>query len=226
MTATMIPGPVAGPGIATADLDSVLGALEGFDPGIPWEAARGSVVPMFPRRRGHPFDTANHVRVTLPPGLVVGFGLDLGPAVAFIGEPQLAGWGIGPADLVAAALGNVHERARSIPLRDRAAIPVDAVPVEVIQSQVGVAAALLLVPDELARLLGPGPKVLAAPMRDVLLVMPDGIEPAEADWISEHLASLDPNSLDLGLFRYRQGSVARLERGLGDEGPSLDQMMN
>lgn len=148
----MIPGPVVGPGIETSDLESVLRALERFDPAASWDAVRPTLLPMLPRSRAHPSDTSGHVRVTLPPGLVV----------------------------------------------------------EVVQSGAGIAAALLLVPDELARLLGPSPRLLAGPMRDVLLVLPDDIETDAAAWIAEEFASLDPNGLDLGLFRFEHGSVAKL----------------
>lgn len=109
---------MVGPGIETPDLESVLLAMERFDPTAPWDAVRPTLLPMLPRSRAHSFDTSHHVRVTLPPGLAVGFGLDLGPAVAFVGEDQLEPWGIGPADLVAAALDNVRARASTLSSRD------------------------------------------------------------------------------------------------------------
>lgn len=206
----MIPGPAAGSGIVTPDLQTVLCALERFDPAAAWNVISSTLLPMLPRSRAHPGDTSELVRVTLPPGLVVGFGLDLGPAVAFVGKGQLEPWGIGPADLVATALDNVRARASALSSRDLVSGAIGEVPVEVLQSGASIAAALLLAPDELVRLLGPTPKLLAAPMRDVLLIMPDDIEIDAAAWIAAEFARQDPNGLDLGLFRSANGAVAQL----------------
>ena len=219
ITATMVPGPSAGPGIATPDFESVLAALERFDPAIPWEAARRIVLPMLQRRRAHPFDISRNVTVTLPPGLVVGFGLDLGPAVAFVGASQLESWGIGPADLVAAALDNVRARAGGIGPRNVVPAAVDGMSLDVLQSGAGIASVLLLVPETLARILGPGQKLLGAPMRDVLLALPPDTPVSDAAWITSEFASADPNGLDLGLFRLDQGKVTKLGSGQGKPSP-------
>ena len=220
ITATMVPGPLGGPGIATPDFESVLAALERFDPAIPWEAARRIVLPMLQRRRAHPFDTSGNVAVTLPPGLVVGFGLDLGPAVAFVGAAQLESWAIGPADLVAAALDNVRARASGIRPHSSTPAAIDGMSLEVLQSGMGIASVLLLVPETLTRILGPGPKVLGAPMRDVLLALPPDTAASAAAWITREFATADPNGLDLGVFRLDGGTVSKIwSDGPGESDP-------
>ncbi len=220
--AALIPGPALGPGIVTADPESVLAALEQLDLAMPWGVVRERVIPMFPRRRPLPLDVGEQPTVTLPPGLLVGFGIDLGPAVAFVSQEQVARWGIGQAELVSAALRNVRTRAAVIRPEDCSRTSLGGRSATAIKSRSGIAAALLLVPDELPRLLGPNPVVLVAPMRDLLIALPADIDPAEASGISEELANLDPNSLDLGCFRYQDGLVAFMEIGFAGPAPRVN----
>jgi len=205
----MIPGPPLGPEIVTASPEAVLAALEQFDPDLSWQAARPTVIPMLPRQRPYPLPVGDRVTVALPPGIDVGFGLDLGPAVAFVVERQLAGWGVDRATLVAAALDNVRRLAQgfrpSLVVRSK----IGDVPTRIIQTGEGIASALLLAPDTLPRLIGNGPHVLLAPMRDVLIALPSDVDPAFAAWLAAELASMDPNCLRQGLFRHTGGRVIR-----------------
>ena len=72
---------------------------------------------------GEPF------RVTLPPGIPTGFGIDIGPAFLVVGTSLLATWPIGPADLVATGLENLRARMRAVrPAGPRVARTIDGVP--------------------------------------------------------------------------------------------------
>lgn len=206
----MFPGPPLGPGMVTASQEAILAALERFDPDISWSAAAPIVIPMLPRWRAHPFTVDDRLRIPLPPGLEVGFGLDLGPAVAFVGERNLAAWGVDRAELVSVALENARRLMAGMRSSHVVRSVVDEVPIQVVQTGEGIASALLLVPDTLPRLIGDGPYLVAAPMRDLLIALPSDADPAFAAWLTAELAGMDPNGLDLGLFRYERGRVRRV----------------
>ncbi len=205
----MIPGPPLGPEMVTASPEAVLAALEQFDPDLSWQAARPTVLPMLPRQRPYPIPAGDRVTVRLPPGIDVGFGLDLGPAVAFVVERQLAGWGVDRAALVAAALENVRRLAQRVVPSLVVGSKIGNVPTRIVQTGEGIASALLLAPDALPRLIGNGPHVLLAPMRDILIALPSDVDPAFAAWLAAEFASMDPNCLHHGLFRHEDGRVIR-----------------
>jgi hypothetical protein len=148
--------------------------------------------------------------VTLPPGIPVGFGIDIGPAFLVVGETLLATWQIDAADLVATALGNLRTRLREVRPRDLVAQEIGDVPVRVLQSGLGCASALVLVPDELERVFGAGPQLLLAPMRDLLLSMPPDVDRRFARWLQDEFSEMDPNGLELDAFVH-EGAVVRYE---------------
>jgi hypothetical protein len=201
-------GPLPSPGVATADIDTVLAALQGFDPSMSWKRAREQVLPMLPRVRPLPTPEVELVRAMLPPGILVGFGIDIGPAITFISTDLLRRWRVDPASLAAAALGNLRELARDCGPADAIHDPIAEVPVTVVQTGRGIAASLLLVPEHLERVLGRGERLLLAPMRDILIALPADVDRAFAAWLADEWEAMDPNHLHLGGFRYRAGTVA------------------
>ena len=209
-------GPTLGPGVVTADPATVLAALERLDPDLPWKKVRGQVVPVLPRVRPFPGPDLDLVRTLLPPGILVSFAIDVGPALTFIGSKLLDSWRIPRTELVETALANLRRLADHCGpaqvLQDRI---VDT-PVSVFQSGLGIASAMLLVPERLAALFGPGPNLLLAPMRDILIALPDGVDREFASWLAEEWEVLDPNHLHLGGFRHERGAVVAvaLEEGL------------
>jgi hypothetical protein len=200
-------GPPLGPGVVTATPATVLAALERLDPELPWRKVRDQVVPVLPRVRPFPGPDLDFVRVVLPPGILVGFAIDIGPALTFITSSLLRSWRIDRRTLVEVAIGNVRRLAdactREHVLRDR----IGDMPVGVLQSGIGIASALLLVPDRLPAIFGPGPELLLAPMRDVLIALPATVDPAFAAWLAVEWEALDPNHLHLGGFLHERGTV-------------------
>jgi hypothetical protein len=192
-----------------ANVDEVLAAVERFDPAAPWGVTGPLVLPLLPRLRPYPIPLTDRITVTLPPGIEVAFGVDLGPAVAFVVDRQLDGWGIDRAVLVAAALDNVRRIAETIPPSKVLRMTLDGVPARVLQSGRAVASTLLLVPDTLPGLIGRGPNLVLAPMRDVLVALPADVDRAYAEDLAAGLAHMDPNGLDLGLFRHDGDRVVR-----------------
>ena len=146
-------------------------------------------------------------RVTLPPGIPTGFGIDIGPAFLVVGESLLGTWPIGPADLVATGLENLRSRMRPVRPRDLVRQSIDGVPVRMLQSGVGCASALVLAADELARIFGGAPQCLIAPMRDLLVSMPPDTDRSFVAWINDEFAEMDPNGLALDAFVLEDGTL-------------------
>jgi hypothetical protein len=196
-----------GNGVVQATPDAVLRAMGGLPPDLDWPSMAPAVIPILPRRRPMPPQAGEPYRVTLPPGIPTGFGIDIGPAFLVVGESLLEGWPIGPAELVATGLGNLRERLRSVRPRDLVRQSLGGVPARVLQSGAGCASALVLVPDDLERIFGPDPQLLIAPMRDVLIGLPVETDRSLAAWLNEEFASMDPNGLALDAFVLDDGTL-------------------
>ena len=196
-----------GNGVETASMDAVVEAMGGLPRDLGWPAMAPHLIPILPRRRAMPFEAGPPFRVTLPPGIPTGFGIDIGPAFLIVGESMLASWPIGPADLVATGLDNLRRRLRSVRPRDLHRDVFQGVPVRILQSGAGCASALVLVPDELERIFGAGPQCLIAPMRDLLISMPEDADRELVGWLNEEFASMDPNGLALDAFVLEGGAL-------------------
>lgn len=200
-------GPPLGPGMETTDVATVMAALERFDPELSWKQAQSRVLPMLPRIRPLPVQELDLARTMLPPGILVGFGIDLGPAITFVSTTLVERWQVDPPTLAQAALANVRQRADSCGRDQVVESQIADVPVRLLQSRVGIAASLLLAPDCLERFFGSGPSLLLAPMRDLLVALPADVDREFAAWLAEEWEALDPNHLHLGGFRYERGVV-------------------
>src|SRR5690242_15084332 len=81
-------GPPPGPGVVQASMDEVLGALQAHGD-LDWSEAADLVVPVMPRVRPFPPGTPPPLQALVDPGIVVGFGVDVGPAFMAV-TPELA----------------------------------------------------------------------------------------------------------------------------------------
>jgi hypothetical protein len=196
-----------GNGIETASADAVLRAMGSLPPDLDWASMAPNVIPILPRRRPMPFDTGEPFRVTLPPGIPTGFGVDIGPALLMVATSLLETWPVEAADIVATGLENVRRRLRSVRPRDIHADVFSGIPVRILQSGVGCASALVLVPDELVRIFGPERQCLIAPMRDVLISLPAETDRGLVGWLNEEFATMDPNGLALDAFVLQDGAL-------------------
>ena len=80
-------------------------------------------------------------------------------------------------------------------------------PVRILQSGVGCASALVLVPDELERIFGSAEQCLIAPMRDLLISMPVDADRELVRWLNDEFATMDPNGLALDAFVLGNGAL-------------------
>jgi hypothetical protein len=196
-----------GNGMVQATPEAVLRAMGGLPPDLEWDVMAPNVIPILPRRRPMPPQAGDPFRVTLPPGIPTGFGIDIGPAFLVVGESLLGTWPVGPAELVATALENLRTRMRRVHPRDLVRQSIDGVPARVLQSGVGCASALVLASDELARIFGPEPQMLIAPMRDLLISLPHDADRPFVAWLNEEFAEMDPNGLALDAFVLENGAL-------------------
>ena len=196
-----------GNGMVQATPEAVMRAMGGLPPDLEWEVMAPNVIPILPRRRPMPPQAGEPFRVTLPPGIPTGFGIDIGPAFLVVGDSLLGTWPIGPADLVATALENLRTRLRPVRPRDLVRQSFDGIPVRVLQSGLGCASALVLAPDELARIFGEAPQTLIAPMRDLLISLPQDADRSFVAWLNDEFAEMDPNGLALDAFAWADGTL-------------------
>jgi hypothetical protein len=184
-----------GPLVQMASVDAVLDAIEQVDLERPWLKVAPHIFPMLPRRRPLPMETDPPLRQSYPPGIEVGFGIDIGPAMLHVGASQIERWSVSEADVATTAITNVRQRSTSRRQFGLIQERIQGVPVSVFQSREGWASALILLPDELCRIMGERPSLLLAPMRDVLLRLPIDTDMELARWMLEEFVALDPNGL-------------------------------
>jgi hypothetical protein len=186
--------------VAVAPFHEVVAAIEAIDLEGPWETLKDRLRLVLPRQRPMPPGVGDLPTRDYPPGIAVGLGLDVGPAMLFVGPEQLRGWGIGADDAYAQAEANL--RGLSGARRTFAIVrePIGGVETLAYQSRDGWAGSLVLVPDELSRVLGQRSGLILAPMRDLLMWMPLDTDAALATWVLEELAAADMNALDIPLL--------------------------
>jgi hypothetical protein len=198
------------PLVTTADVHEVMAAIEAVDLEAPWEEMAPRLRPALPRRRPLPPGTGDLPTQDFAPGIRITLGLDIGPAMLFVGHDQLAAWGVTAEQAFRRAISNIRVRVR---LRRQFALlhePICGVPTVAFQSRDGWASALLLLPEELERVFGQRSGVILAPMRDLLLLMPLDVEPDLAHVILEEFARVDMNALDVPPIGLLDGSLTRV----------------
>lgn len=196
--------------VTVADVEEVIAAIESADLEAPWEEAAPRLRLTLPRRRPLPPGISEPVSQAFAPGIRAGLGLDIGPAILFVCGEQLDRWGVSAEDAFRRAVSNVRVRVRR---RKRFALIHEAicgVPTLGFQSREGWASSLLVLPDELVRVLGRREGIVLAPMRDLVLLMPLDADAELAYWVLEEFAQADPNALDLPLFALLCGKLEKV----------------
>jgi hypothetical protein len=184
---------------------ALLGRID--DHGLAWADVADDVLPMF--ERAHPVgaELEPPAQAIVPPGVTVGFGIDLGLAFARVAMAHVEAWPVDLGALTERALKNLRRRARRARDYDLVREPVGGVPTVAFQSRDGWASTTILIPEAIERLFGPDPALFIAPSRDLLVRLPDDVEVAFATWLAEEFEAADPNALRLEAFEWRDGTV-------------------
>jgi hypothetical protein len=198
--------------ITSAHPLEVRAALESLSPQMPWAELRDGLRPVFIRRRPLPPGMTAPITRRFPPGLDVALGVDIGPAFMYVSAPLLDSWGVGRDEAFEVALANLRSSIESEHVFEMAYEPVDDVPVWWYQSRGGLASGLLLLDDILVERYGDQPRVLLAPMRNLLLAAPFHADRDVLEWLREEISHLDPNGLDLPMFALVDGTLTIDER--------------
>jgi hypothetical protein len=172
-------------------------AIESVDLAAPWSEVAPNLRIALPRRRSLPVDAEDLPAHEFPPGIRAILGLDIGPAMLFVGHEQLDGWGVSADQAFEQALANVAAR---VAARKQFALIYERiadVPTVAFQSREGWASSLLLLPEALIRVLGDRNGLLLAPMRDLILCLPLDTEHDFAQYLLDEFATVDMNALDL-----------------------------
>lgn len=195
-------------GITSPRPQEVRAALDGLSPDLAWPELRDQLRPVFVRRRPLPPGMTKPLLRRMPPGLDVALGADIGPAFLYVSEQLLESWPVGADEAFGIALANLRgviEAERYFELNYEA---VDGVPVWWYQSRDGLASGLLLLHDILAERYGDEPRLLMAPMRNLLLAAPFDADREVMGWLRDEIAAADPNGLDLPLFSLVDGRLS------------------
>ncbi|MGV0985014.1 MAG: hypothetical protein ACOYB2_10695 [Limnohabitans sp.] len=205
-----------GNGMVQASPASVMAALERLGPESieTFEDVKDRIVPMFPRFRPMPPFAGEPMTVTMA-GVAMGFGLDVGPAMLVVADVLHKAWDV-PAETIAdAAVANARRAVATCGKRDVIKQEIDGTPIKVLQTGLHLASTVLLMPDEIVRLFGPGPKVLTAPMRDLLVAFEPTVDLAFAVWLRDEFASMDPNGLAAPMYAFDGAMVTPFFVGSG-----------
>ena len=176
--------------------------------GFAWEDVVDDVMPIFERARPSSYQVEPPAQALVPPGVTVGFGVDLGLAFARVATVHLERWPVDLGGLTDRALRNLRQRARHARDYDLVEEPISGVPTVAFQSRDGWASTAILVPEAIERLFGPEPAVFIAPSRDLLVGLPPEVDLEFATWLAEEFEATDPNALRLEAFDWRDGSIS------------------
>jgi hypothetical protein len=194
--------------VTTASMAEVMAAVEQVNLEAPWTEIRAGLRPVLPRRRPMPPGCTDLPVRTYGGGLSAGLGLDLGPAMVFVGDDLLGVWGVGRDEAFDEAEANVRARVRARRRFELVSDTIADTPLLGFHSRDGWAASLLLMPEELVRVFREDSGLLLAPMRDLLLWLPLDAELAFAVWLLEEFAMEDPNALDVPVMALLDGRLS------------------
>lgn len=186
----------------------VRAAIERLPEGMSWDKLRNDLRPVFVRRRPLPPGAERPITVRRPPGLDVAIGVDIGPAFMYVTAAWLGEWAVGADEAYEEALGNLRAAVRAERYVEMEYETVGGVPFWWYQSEDGLASGVLLLEEELARRYGDEPRVLIAPMRNLLLAAPFDADREVVEWLRDEISDEDPNGLDLPVFALVDGRLS------------------
>jgi hypothetical protein len=182
---------------------------------VPWDWARPRLMPLL---GGTHLDRVDDglVRTISEMGCALEYGLDLGGTFSVVDAVVAERWERSADDLHSAAMENLRRRASRILPKAVIGGTVGGRYFRRVLAPRGCASSLVLVPDELVRLLGPEPTILLAPNRTVLLSFPLRIDVGAAAEIALEFEGMHPYPLMLDPFALEDGRVTWDGDGMDD----------
>jgi hypothetical protein len=196
------------PAIVGPSRSEVRAAIEGLPDDLNWDRMRPLLRPMFLRRRPMPPGADRPVTFHVPPGLKICLGVDIGPAFLYVGGEMLDSWSVTSEFALETAMDNLRGAIAAEKFFEMEYGTVANVPLWWYQSHGGLASALLLLENELVARYGPDPRLLIAPMRNLLIAAPYDADREMLEWLRDEIAVEDPNGLDLPVFELADGRLS------------------
>ena len=198
--------------VVAASRDDVWRAIESLPTNLGWDEVRDGLRPVFVRRRPLPPGMDRPVSFPTGIGVNVALGIDIGPAFLYVGAAMLESWPVTSHQAFEMALANLRHAAEAERVYELEYGIVGDVPMWWYQSRHGLASGLLLLEDELARRFGDEPRLLIAPMRNLLIAAPIDADRDIIELVRDDVSQEDPNGLDLPVFALIDGRLLRDKR--------------
>jgi len=171
-----------------------------------WEWVAPRLMPLIAGPRiDRPGDPIVRVVSGIGPALV--FGVDLGGVLPVVDRRVAERWERTSDEIHQAAMANLRARAARVAPAAVVEATMSGRIFRIVRRPKGAAASLILLPDEIERLFGPVPQLLAAPAPGALLSFPPQIPPWAAAEIAFEFEAREPFPLMLDPFVYEHGTV-------------------
>jgi len=202
-----------GNGIVGPSREQVRSAMDSLPEELTWDQLADDLRPVFVRRRPLPPGVEKPPTRIEPPGVEVALGVDIGPAFMYVGRGMLESWSVGFEDAFERAMDNLRDEVAAERYLEMQYETLEDVGFWWYQSSGGLASGLLLLEKELAQRYGPEPRLLIAPMRNLLLAAPFDADRELVAWLRDEISHEDPNGLDLPIFALLDGKLSIDTRG-------------
>lgn len=197
-----------GNGIVGPSREQVRSAMDALSPDLSWDELSDGLRPVFIRRRPLPPGVEQPLTMRRPPGVDVALGVDIGPAFMYVGRGMVESWSVSFDEAFERAMDNLRATVAAERYVEMEYESLDGVPFWWYQSTGGLASGLLLLDKELATRYGPEPRLLIAPMRNLLLAAPFDADRSLVGWLRDEISQDDPNGLDLPIFALIDGQLS------------------
>ncbi|MEX2546353.1 MAG: hypothetical protein WD830_01030 [Chloroflexota bacterium] len=202
-----------GNGIVGPSREQVRSAVDALPADLSWDKLADGLRPVFVRRRPLPPGVEPPLTINRPPGVDVALGVDIGPAFMYVGRGMMESWSVTFGEAFERAMDNLRASVAAERYVEMEYESLDGVPFWWYQSTGGLASGLLLLERELATRYGPEPRLLIAPMRNLLLAAPFDADRSLVEWLRDEISHDDPNGLDLPIFALLDGRLSFDTRG-------------
>jgi hypothetical protein len=194
--------------VVAASRTAVRSAIDALPDKLTWQDMAERIRPMFVRRRPLPPGAERPLTFRVAPGVTVALGVDIGPAFLYVSAGMISEWPVTGDEALAQAMANLRATVRAERYVELEYGIVADVPLWWYQSHGGLASGLLLLEDELLARYGDEPRLLVAPMRNLLLAAPFDTDRELLAWLRDEIAAEDPNGLDLPIFALLDGRLS------------------